>query len=415
MNILMIGNGFDLAHELPTKYTDFLEFGRMIQRVYDMDVDDEAEDAWTGLALKVSGGIDTLKTLFMKLYAARIVTARKHEENHVKEYIVTKTIYDEFSDHMKENIWIKYFLKNPKYRKENWIDFESEISTVIQSLDRDMYGLSGEGDIDDEVGILTNEFLDTESYDLLADEYTYRAIRDKLLDDLNRLIRMLEIYLCEYVEKIEIHKKSPDIENINADYVLSFNYTDTFLGLYSVTDKIGEKDGDAFDYIHGKADIGHTIETNNMVLGINEYILDDRKEQEVQFIAFKKYYQRIFKGTGSKYKYWVDRILSSGKLVKRDLRNEFPLQIPYKKFTNEGRHNLYIFGHSLDMTDKDVLRDFILNDNVYTIIFYFNRIDLSVKIANMVRAIGPDELIRRTGGATKTIEFRPQRDMVDKG
>ena len=26
MNILIIGNGFDLAHQLPTKYTDFLDF-----------------------------------------------------------------------------------------------------------------------------------------------------------------------------------------------------------------------------------------------------------------------------------------------------------------------------------------------------------------------------------------------------
>ena len=26
MNILVIGNGFDLAHDLPTKYNDFLEF-----------------------------------------------------------------------------------------------------------------------------------------------------------------------------------------------------------------------------------------------------------------------------------------------------------------------------------------------------------------------------------------------------
>lgn len=26
MNILVIGNGFDLAHELPTSYQDFLRF-----------------------------------------------------------------------------------------------------------------------------------------------------------------------------------------------------------------------------------------------------------------------------------------------------------------------------------------------------------------------------------------------------
>ena len=31
MNILIIGNGFDLAHNLPTKYTDILEFLRIIK------------------------------------------------------------------------------------------------------------------------------------------------------------------------------------------------------------------------------------------------------------------------------------------------------------------------------------------------------------------------------------------------
>ena len=33
MNILVIGNGFDLAHGLPTKYTDFLDFIDVIEQV----------------------------------------------------------------------------------------------------------------------------------------------------------------------------------------------------------------------------------------------------------------------------------------------------------------------------------------------------------------------------------------------
>ena len=33
MNILVIGNGFDLAHKLPTKYTDFLEFVKVINQI----------------------------------------------------------------------------------------------------------------------------------------------------------------------------------------------------------------------------------------------------------------------------------------------------------------------------------------------------------------------------------------------
>lgn len=34
MNILVIGNGFDLAHGLPTEY-GFGEFYRMIKKIYD--------------------------------------------------------------------------------------------------------------------------------------------------------------------------------------------------------------------------------------------------------------------------------------------------------------------------------------------------------------------------------------------
>ena len=33
MNIIVIGNGFDLAHGLPTKYTDFLEFVKVLNNV----------------------------------------------------------------------------------------------------------------------------------------------------------------------------------------------------------------------------------------------------------------------------------------------------------------------------------------------------------------------------------------------
>lgn len=66
------------------------------------------------------------------------------------------------------------------------------------------------------------------------------------------------------------------------------------------------------------------------------------------------------------------------------------------------------------MSDKDVLRDLILNDNIYTTIFYLDRIDLGSKIANLVKVIGQDELIRRTVGSTKTIEFKLQQDMVER-
>lgn len=33
MNILVIGNGFDLAHGLPTTYSDFLKFFEIIMNI----------------------------------------------------------------------------------------------------------------------------------------------------------------------------------------------------------------------------------------------------------------------------------------------------------------------------------------------------------------------------------------------
>ena len=37
MNILIIGNGFDLAHDLPTQYENFLDFTNVYLRIHCFD------------------------------------------------------------------------------------------------------------------------------------------------------------------------------------------------------------------------------------------------------------------------------------------------------------------------------------------------------------------------------------------
>lgn len=255
--------------------------------------------------------------------------------------------------------------------------------------------------------------------------------RDDLLNSLNRLIRALEIYLDEFVKKIIIKKKSPDIEKIQINAVLSFNYTHTFSEVYKISKDMEYKDINALDYIHGEANVDNSIEIDNIVLGIDEYLSEERKDRDVDFIAFKKYYQRIYKETGCEYKSWLrqiqkkyDKYLDNKDYYKKmwrkarqseDLHNALKWKEEMKENDEKNRvHNIYFFGHSLDVTDKDILRDLVLCDNVYTIIFYYNKEDLGSKIANLVKVIGKDELIRRTGGSTKTIEFRLQQDMVER-
>lgn len=289
------------------------------------------------------------------------------------------------------------FFKKRNQLGKNWIDFESEISNVVQAFEcvRNCTE-SGKRIPRSEIeGIKVKEveeFIDIfEGNDSKKFQISYfnlnifnKCIKQMTLD-LDSLIRALEIYISGFINKIEGLQKNDDIKDINPDCVLSFNYSNTYERIYGQSNKI------KYDYIHGKADINNNVETCNLVLGIDEYLEGHDRDEKLEFLAFKKFYQRIYKSTDSSYMEWIDEIH----------RN---FLITYK---------LYIFGHSLDKTDKDILALLICNDNVQTKIYYHRKSnddkkELGKLIRNLVRVIGAKELIRRTGGSHKTIEFIPQ-------
>lgn len=442
MNILLIGNGFDLAHHLPTKYPDFLEFVKVIKQILKIcNGEDIGDIDWGNINVQVKELI-------------------KPNMGNVRNNLFSQS--EMWNDLIGNNVWIEYFLQCDSFLKENWIDFESEISRIIKIIDNDIHKNGGLNAVVRSISedFLANYFLDNlderiqkrrdelfkkyenipvgeqsryvEQYEEahpilpLKEEITYGDLIRILEDDLNKLIRALEIYICEYVEKIDIIEKSPDIDKEEIDFILSFNYTHIFSKLYSVSSQSKKEVADPFDYLHGEAKINNTVETNNMVLGIDEYLPEERKNTEIEFIDFKKFYQRIFKGTGCKYKKWLEIIQKDYlEYIQRQIDTDSKRYILDKmqatmhyyamqaiKRQSLKKHNLYIFGHSLDVTDKDILRDLILNDNVYTTIYYPDKKELGRKIANLVKVIGQDELIRRTGGSTKTIEFKLQQPMV---
>lgn len=411
MNILVIGNGFDLAHGLPTKYTDFLEFVKIINSINELNIINDSN--------RLNEVICENQKMNPEI---KLMITKKFE----------KTVLDKDTKELlyliEKNFWIDYFLQNPIYLKENWIDFENEISRIIQSLDKDMH-CNKRYELDDIVENLSNKFLykrysnnsnvlsdSRKSIKKIVGSNTFRIIRDDLLIDLNRLIRALEIYMVEYVGKMDCKFESPDIREIYPSNVISFNYTNTYERFYD------EGDIPTYDYIHGKINNEGTVETNNMVLGIDEYLPDDRKNKDIEFIAFKKYYQRVHKQTGCEYKNWVDEIktdyniflefreVSKRENLKKFVNGDKEVQVYQGTFKT---HRLYIFGHSLDVADGDVLKDLILNDKVWTTIYYLNKEIMGQQIANLVKVIGQEELIKRTGGNNKRIEFKLQQNMVE--
>ena len=377
MNILIIGNGFDLAHKLPTKYTDFLDFLENV-RILKEEMPQNLE--------QLSDKIDeNLRQYLFNSNSSRLDINSKHQNYITEMYELSK-----------DNLWITWFNQERKLNKtlgKYWIDFEAEISKVIQKIESTLLELSPIEECIDNYNELRFELNKYPIFNLFinkiydidkSDEINMERITEKLHNDLNKLIRCFEIYLEDFVKNIDISQLSLDIYNLNVDKILTFNYTNTYQKLYYT-------DVDC-DHIHGKADINNNIESDNMVLDIDDYLNEDEKFTNTNFIEFKKYYQRLIKGTNCDYKKWIDEINQTRSFTK---------------------HNVYIFGHSLASTDRDVLLDFIENEKTIITIYYNNSNQYSDQICNLVHLIGPDKLNEWVHQAKPKIKFVKQQPMIN--
>lgn len=378
MNILVLGNGFDLEHDLPTKYTNFLDFLEDFSNFnkWGKTKEDNAQSAY-------------IKNLFESV------------ENQEKLNALDIFTHD--------NLWIKYFNKvreGHMKRQENWIDFEKEISTIIQAYNDLIQYHENQKREDNKSEKFEKHCLDIlgeimESYELAEENRKNNILR--LLEDLNKLAGALELYIWDYIGNLKLDYYNPSISDILVDKVLSFNYSDTFGILYD-----DHRNGVEYCFVHGKAENNISIfraeecmdekgkkaciranaENNNMVLGIDEYLPEDRRNKEMDFIAFKKYYQRIYKKTGNEYKKWLQEVDEH----------------------KSNKNTVYIFGHSLDETDGDVLRELINHANMNTVIFYRNKEQLGQQIANLVKILKSDTVIEKVYGSNPSIIFRQQKE-----
>lgn len=361
MKILLIGNGFDLFHNLPTRYSSFLDFSNVIANI----CKDETL-MLSKLNEKFVSGISVSYNL------------QKISEQSMKEYVKylkneNPDIKNKLYSFLEGNTWIKYFNKVKKLSGNCWVDFEGEISNVVQAMDKCYKNTDTVISKELMECIETISIFDTKKKGILGktvSNYTKEEIlemRDLAHKDLERLTGALEIYLNDYVEKLEIDYRAPELENETFDKLLSFNYTSTYERLYG--HNCPNLD---CEYIHGKADA--TDDTVSMVLGIDEYLEGDKVDTDTTFIRFKKYFQVLQKRTAFKYKTWIKEINKSTK-----------------------PSTLVIFGHSLNYSDKSILKAFILNEKVNTIIYYYSEGQYSRLLENLIRVIGKENTINYVG------------------
>jgi len=362
--ILILGNGFDLAMERKTSYSDFVDFAN---------------------------------NLFLE------------KEDHLQSFLDGNNIDIE---KYRDNFYLKFINENRSTLGENWCNLEIMISQLAEAI---FYFKNNKEELlraieeiesgypieysDHEV-VLWNIFSDTENY--LAKEfiawtffelylqkgweerdvnYSIDKFNEESINQLELLTELLEIYLSyrDYID-FEIDKISPvetalnAITNISESYVISFNYTHTPYKLFRIPIENTH-------YIHGEIDLSrYKSEINTMVFGIEDKEIDVNSS----LIPYQKYYQRIVKETGSEY---LDFLKP---------RRAEDLYGGLKK------KNIIVFGHSVDPLDKEIFQKCfaLTSNNLYNYRFIFTYYNESTKrsiVKNLAIILGKDKLVELTG------------------
>ncbi len=282
---------------------------------------------------------------------------------------------------LRKNVWASYYA-GCKAEIDRWIDFEREIIPVMNlfkevfciknptfssNSDQETIALlrMSESIVARRSMLFPKYFKNLLYYDecvAVTGDYchsTYGILKKKVLKDLkdefDDFIDLFRAYLVEVVDKIEIHE-DPIIQSIDADEIISFNYTRT-------EKKYEHLQNIETFYIHG--DIQHD---KSMVLGVDEV----KGDTENEFIYFVKYFQRISRHINTHYKDILNRIDETG-IVQ-------PV-------------NIIVYGHSLDRTDKDILVPFIKQAPKVTI-YYYNESDYEQKIINLINLFDKETIER---------------------
>lgn len=341
----MLGNGFDLYHNLLSHYNDFMIIAEYLSKKYSVIYYDRFNET----------------NIYLELHDLSINNAQIREklltyEEAYKEAKIDKDEYVSFLEKLHSNCWFKHFLdiKN----RNGWVALENQVSEALREFRQS--NPSGVkrflGAIKEKNNYTDAAFKYVKNYSLNKEENV-----DYIFEEYEQFIEILRQYLKIFVDNV-----LPQISNQyvsynsyfkNNDYVLTFNYTNTYAELYdSKTDII---------HVHGKLD-------GAIVLGVNSDEYDDAGIDDCKFIKYKKYYQRITKRT-------LDDLM---------------VLFTYINSTTEQK-SLSIVGHSLDVSDGDILTIIFDMFDIIKIYFHDNSA-LDSYVKNLKLIFGAKELSKMT-------------------
>ena len=419
MNILIVGNGFDLSHYLPTKYDHFM-------------VAMDAIENWD-TAKGNMGFDDIFGSLYEKEDYFFGYTKAMYKTDEIK---ISKEQITNLKKQLEKNVWYKYFAEHKKNNIDTWIDFENKINEglllvrdiileyrnlyEVDSYRVNLIGISPvQKNTHRSVMKLIKEKLemlltlnivektgtkispmhmvwpdqvksDYECYkinklflkiDSINDQLKYETIEQLKVEEifkyLSKNLESLTKLFCEYlkiIQSLNSFESFIQLDEYGINYqtkVCSFNYTKTFEKNYQSVLKV--------DYLHGD------FEKQNIVIGVSDIDNDLREFKSYQFV---KYYQKILKETDYlflKSNQDLDKILSRSHISS------------YEDDEEDNEINIFMWGHSLDVSDKnyieeifDLFSDYKINfkAEMRLTIFYYDDFAKYSILANLFNILG---------------------------
>ncbi|OXA71091.1 hypothetical protein B0A67_12515 [Flavobacterium aquidurense] len=385
--IILIGNGFDLAHGMKTSYNDFISY-YWFKVIADIKLN--KEESFENSEIK-------LTRLPKPVYFSSIV---KFEELNT-----TLTIHG--SELKFKNKFLEHI--NDKKQIQNWVDIENEYYLLLKESFKDekcTYKISQLNSDFTEVQKLLESYLkDVENhfnesfdksdidknikksiaYKIYSDfklrdfteasinklvEIEYQKIKDDLkgiktgnirIEDLSEEKQAIISPIgkndpLENIRKRLLNDSITDYINLQPDEILFLNFNYTFterlyysMSWYDLPRNVNKKLEKSTIHIHGTTD---SRDNNNVIFGFGDEIDEDYKS--IENLNDNTYLENI----------------KSIKYLETD---------NYKKlleFLNSGDYQIFIFGHSCGNSDRTLLSTLFEHKNCVSIKpFYYKRVD----------------------------------------
>ena len=327
------------------------------------------------------------------------------------------------------NAWFRYFNKR-KINGDGWIDFEKEISTVIAMIENIFTFITSDYDMDinpevpdvptaiepdikaileafdlgnyridkvkntknnqyylsfdsdDSPFYFSDRFQSPNPNDPSISEFDCEKLVSEFCSSLRDLSSLLAKYLSVFVDQpfalsVELGLVEPDKIFRSPVMVFSLNYTETFESLYIRNKNINNTNA-VVHHIHGKT-------KTNIVLGVPSNKTDELNKINTRYLGFKKYFQRVVYHTDQSYMSCLEEL----RFIKEETEESL---------------DVFVYGHSLDVTDKDIIKElFDLANKI--VVYYYNQVELERYVSRLVSIYGKNRFDRfRTN---KKMSFLP--------